>query len=212
MAKTDYLEGHTRRYVSQSQAAAQLGIARNHVARMEDNGLLPTADVWIATYLRGWDPDRLHRFAMDAGLQDADGNRLTDDRGRLIGPASTPAQKKHTLTLVANHYSQPTRTYLGSTLVAALMQRDYSAVYTARSRERWTHADVQVGTRVGWDEQRMIDEGLRSGRIDHDRVTEWALERSLRFDLDPNTDWVRNQAAEHPELRTQLAKAGHPLD
>lgn len=183
MAKTDFESGRTLVYIPQVDVATRLQISRNHVARMEKNGLLPTADVWIAKYLRGWDPERIDLFAIDAGILDEEGNFLT-------GPAVTPARRDETKALVVEKYSQPTRLYLGSVLVAALLDRDYSAVYTARGRDQWEAADVKVGSRYGWDEWRTIEFGKKSGRIGEDRIDAWMSERTLDHGLDPRADWI----------------------
>lgn len=183
MATTDYDPAHTVLYIPQTDVGTILHISRNHVARMEKSGLLPTADVWIAAYLRGWDPYRISRFATEAGLIDADGNKAK-------GPASSPARKQETKDLITASYSEPTRLYLGTVLVAALLGREYSAVYAARDRDQWESADVQVGTRFGWDEQRVIRFGQQSGRIGNARVDEWMIERTADYGLDPLAPWI----------------------
>lgn len=191
MVKTDFESGRTARYVPQEGVGALLHISRNHVARMEKTGLLPTADVWVAKYLRGWEPERILTFGREAEIIDATGNHLH-------GPAKTRALKATTAALVSEHYSQPTRMYLGTSLIGKLLRLDSFSVYTVRYREQWEAADVQVGTRFGWDEERVIRFGKQTGRIDEARVDQWMVERTAEHGLDPRTDWVLKRVRNRP--------------
>ncbi|RZF02935.1 helix-turn-helix domain-containing protein [Streptomyces albidoflavus] len=218
MPITDVAPGQTRMYMSQGEVAERIGLSRNGVGRLLNQGHFATPDVWIARYLKGWDEQRVVEFAQAAEILDADGQRRIDPKtGKPVNPTDGARTRSEALhKLVSEHYSTPPTMYLGTALIAACYQQAPAAVYITRGRSRFIPADIVISTRFGWDEQRIIEFGHQAGKFKtDDRVAEWALERTTQYHL-PAADWateeVLKQGGNAPaQLAAALKSAGHAV-
>jgi len=198
----DVLRGFTKRYWSHKELAEGLHLSRGHLYRLLEEGHMLGPDVVVAADNLGWDPRRARRFGVDTDRLDADGNP--------IGPPADGALAK-AATLIKTRYSVKPKVYLSSWLASYAYGLKASSVYFIRKRSTgFIPADVVVDGKYGWSEERVIEFGEQTGRMDDTKINKWMIRRTEEFGLDPDIPWVQrrlNGTAAHLRDRVDQAVA-----
>lgn len=197
--KQDEKEGLTRTYWSHMDLAKGLRLSRGHLYRLLDQGQMLPPDIVIAADRFGWDPKRAQRFGMEADRLDSD--------GRPIGPPPDGSLAK-AVTLAKTRYSVTPKVYLSTWLCSYAYGLQKNAVYFMRKRNAFIPADVKIEPKTyGWSEERVIEFGEQTGRLDAAGIDRWLLRRSEEFGLSPDIAWVQKRLAERPRLTRPLEAA-----
>lgn len=196
----DFKDGFTRRYWSIQELAANLKLSRGHLYRLLTDGQMLGPDIIVAANNRGWDPERVARFGQETGRLDMDGRPLTP----VPDGALSKAQE-----LVKTRFLVPRPgIFVSSWLASYIYGLQESAVFFIRKREGgFIPADVVVGKKWGWDERRVIEFGLQTGRLDDDKINKWVFRRTAEFGLPADIGWVKARVEERPELAARLTEA-----
>lgn len=176
-----------------SKTAKQLHLSRSHLYRLEAEGALLRPAVFIAPDAYGWTPERVQEYGLDVKRLDADG----EEQKRATEGALPEMQE-----LVFRKYGAEPKLYLGQSYCSFVYGLQKHAVYFLRLRGQknphtggFIHADVRIDKRYGWDEMRVIEFGLQTGRLNDEKINTWAWRRTAEFGL-PDADWVAKRAAE----------------
>jgi predicted DNA-binding transcriptional regulator AlpA len=195
----DEKEGLTRQYWSHMDLAKGLHLSRGHLYRLLDQGQMLGPDIVIAADRFGWDPRRAQRFGVDADRLDSD--------FRPIGPPPDGSLAKAE-TLAKTRYSVTPRVYLSSWLCSYVYGLKKNAVYFMRQRKAFIPADVKIEPKTyGWSEERVIEFGEQTGRLDDAKIDEWVRRRTAEFGLSPDIEWVRRRMAARPALYRTVEEA-----
>ncbi|MFF9265780.1 hypothetical protein [Streptomyces longwoodensis] len=195
----DEKEGLTKTYWSHKDLAEGLHLSRGHLYRLLEQGQMLGPDIVIAADRFGWDPKRAMRFGVESDRLDSD--------GRDIGPPPVGSLNKAT-TLVKTRYSVAPRVYLSSWLCSYAYGLQKNAVYFMRKREGFIPADVKIEPKTyGWSEERVIEYGEQTGRLDDAGIDRWVLRRTAEFGLSPDIEWVRKRMAQRPALHRKVEEA-----
>lgn len=189
---------NTRHFWSHKELAVGMHLSRGHLYRLMDDGQMLPPDVVIAKDNFGWDPKRARRFGADADRLDAD--------GRPMGPANDASLAKAAL-LAKTKYSVTPKVFLSSWLASFAYDLTSSAVYFMRTRSMFIPADVVVGGKYGWSEDRVLEFGEQTGRLDEKGIDKWAVRRTAEFGLSPDTPWVQRRLAERKGLTSRIERA-----
>lgn len=185
----------TRQYWNHRQLAEGLHVSRAHLYRLLADGQMLGPDVLIAPVTVGWEPQRAKRFGADTNRLDAD--------GRPLGPQADGSLAK-VKDLIKTRYGSTPTVYVSSWLASYVYGLDKAAVFFARQRHSFIPADVRVGRKLGWGEERVIEFGLQTGRMDDPRTDAWAVRRTEEFGLSPKIAWVERRVKERPGLAQEL--------
>jgi predicted DNA-binding transcriptional regulator AlpA len=197
--KQDEKEGLTKTYWSHKDLAEGLKLSRGHLYRLLDQGQMLGPDIVIAADRFGWDPKRATRFGVESDRLDSD--------GRPIGPPPDGSLRKAE-TLVKTRYSVAPRVFLSSWLCSYAYGLQKNAVYFMRSRGAFIPADVKIEPKTyGWSEERVIEFGEQTGRLDDAGIDQWVRRRTADFGLSPDIEWVRKRMAQRPALHRGVEEA-----
>lgn len=196
--KGDFDPRITKRYWNHKELAEGLHLSRAHLYRLLEEGHMLGPDVVVAADNLGWDPKRALRFGADTDRLDAD--------GRPIGPQPDGGLVK-ARDLIKTRYGARPRVYLSSWLTSYVYGLDKSTVFFMRKRDTFIPADVLVGRKFGWSEERIIEYGEQTGRLDDRKIDAWLLRRSEEFGLSPDIAWVERRVKERPLLTRPLERA-----
>lgn len=188
----------TRRYWNHTELAEGLHLSRAHLYRLLEDGHMLGPDVLVAAGTVGWDPRRARRFGADTDRLDAD--------GRPLGPQADGSLAK-AKDLIKTRYSARPRVYVSSWLASYVYGLDKATVFFMRQRDSFIPADVAVGNKFGWAEDRVIEFGEQTGRLDDRKIDAWVVRRTEEFGLDPKIAWVERRVQERPRLTGALERA-----